>query len=71
MCATSVVAPLLVLFGLLATQAFAQPGFDVRMQQEAGAKELRVSLALHGTEAFGLGDAVVAIASSCGWVYCC
>jgi hypothetical protein len=53
---------LLSLFCGLATPVLAQPGFDVRMQQEEAPKELRVSLALRGTEAFGLGDAVIAVA---------
>lgn len=53
---------LLCAFCAVAAHALAQPAFDVRLQQEAGPKEVRVSLALRGTEGFGLGDAVIAIA---------
>ncbi len=48
---------------LLASQASrAQPRFAVRMLQEAGEKELRVTLQARGTGTFGLGDGVVALA---------
>ncbi|MBL0176057.1 MAG: hypothetical protein IPP94_12460 [Ignavibacteria bacterium] len=46
----------------LASLCAAQPRFEVRMLQEAGPKEMRVTLLARGTEAFGLGDGVFALA---------
>jgi len=45
-----------------APRTVAQPRFEVRMTEDLAPRELRVSLALRGTESFGLGDAVIAIA---------
>ena len=55
------VASLPVLLFLAASFCVAQPRFEVRMLQEAGPKEMRVTLLARGTEAFGLGDGVIAL----------
>jgi hypothetical protein len=55
-------ALLLPLLCIVASFCAAQPRFEVRMLQEPGPKELHVTLQVRGTEVFGLGDGVIALA---------